>query len=562
MKIKHLFLSVLAMASVAVACDKENQNSDKPSLKLDPATVEFEATAGTKTVKVDANQAWAIDGNDYDWVTLSQEEGDGAADVEITVLENTSAAARTANITFRCSIVKKTLKITQTGVGGGEPVGEGDGTKEKPYSASQAVKVAAALEKDAYTDSEVYVRGFITKIKEIDTGTYGNATFWISDDGTETTDPKPLYVFRIKDIDGAKFTDANKIKEGDDVVVYGKLQNYYGNTPQVSKGGNLVSVNGVEPEPPVVEEVTVTGLIVAVSAKGFLVKTDDGMKYVFDSSITPEVSVGDNVTVKGNATEHNGTPEIEKYTVKVNSTGNAVAHPEAVAITSDNIAAYNTLFSYVKTTGKLVISGNYYNIEITGANKTGSLAYAKDVDAGLNGKYVDVEGYFVGFTGSGNKYFNILYTNIVESAEQPVEPEKPVVEGEITLDIASIASSFTSTTVNGKAAISVTSNGVTLSVIKTGSTAPILPSEASNLVRFHQSNTMTIEVAGKKISSVVLTCPYADKCASFTVTSGDGGTGAADTSAKTVTWSGTAVDKFVCTADKQSRFSKITIIAK
>ena len=298
MKIKHLFLSVLAMASVAVACDKENQNSDKPSLKLDPATVEFEATAGTKTVKVDANQAWAIDGNDYDWVTLSQEEGDGAADVEITVLENTSAAARTANITFRCSIVKKTLKITQTGVGGGEPVGEGDGTKEKPYSASQAVKVAAALEKDAYTDSEVYVRGFITKIKEIDTGTYGNATFWISDDGTETTDPKPLYVFRIKDIDGAKFTDANKIKEGDDVVVYGKLQNYYGNTPQVSKGGNLVSVNGVEPEPPVVEEVTVTGLIVAVSAKGFLVKTDDGMKYVFDSSITPEVSVGDNVTVK------------------------------------------------------------------------------------------------------------------------------------------------------------------------------------------------------------------------------------------------------------------------
>ena len=59
MKIKHLFLSVLAMASVAVACNKnEDPSSDKPSLTLNPTELTFEIAGGTKTVTVEANREW------------------------------------------------------------------------------------------------------------------------------------------------------------------------------------------------------------------------------------------------------------------------------------------------------------------------------------------------------------------------------------------------------------------------------------------------------------------------------------------------------------------------
>ena len=50
MKIKHLFLSVLAVAAVAVACKKEDPNDGKPSLTLNPTELTFEIAGGTKTV--------------------------------------------------------------------------------------------------------------------------------------------------------------------------------------------------------------------------------------------------------------------------------------------------------------------------------------------------------------------------------------------------------------------------------------------------------------------------------------------------------------------------------
>ena len=143
-----------------------------------------------------------------------------------------------------------------------------------------------------------------------------------------------------------------------------------------------------------------------------------GLQYVFDSKIKPTVKVGDNVTVDGFKDEHNGIEQIIKYTVKTNSEGNAVTHPEPTEITAANIAEYKTNLGYVKTSGILVIKGDYYNLNIDGASFTGSLSYPVNVDASFKDKKVDVTGYFVGV--SGGKYFNILITDIALSADQPV----------------------------------------------------------------------------------------------------------------------------------------------
>lgn len=421
MKIKHLFLSVLAMASVAVACNKNvDPNDGKPSLTLNPTELTFEIDGGTKTVAVEANREWSIADADKipSWLKVEK-----TSDTEITVVATgkNEGKDQTYTVTVRMVGVKKTFTVTQKGEGGEvTPVEEGDGSKEKPYSATQALAVTSALEKDAKTDKEYYVKGIVCEVKEISTQ-YGNATFWISDDGSNDKATR-FYVFRAKDANGASITDPNRVKVGDAVVVYGIFQNYFGNTPQLSQGGQIISVNGGDnPDTPVQDPKSATGVVVAVSAQGFLLKTESGLQYVFDSEIKPIVKVGDNVTVDGFKDEHNGIEQIIKYTVKTNSEGNAVTHPEPTEITAANIAEYNTNLGYVKTSGILTISGNYYNLNIEGASLKGSLSYPVNVDASFKDKKVDVTGYFVGI--SGGKYFNILITYIALSADQPVVEE-------------------------------------------------------------------------------------------------------------------------------------------
>ena len=76
----------------------------------------------------------------------------------------------------------------------------------------------------------------VTNLVGIDTG-YGNATFKITEDGK--AESAALTVFRAKDFENAKFTNAEAFKNGDTVVVIGQLQRYVkdGNmTPELSKG--------------------------------------------------------------------------------------------------------------------------------------------------------------------------------------------------------------------------------------------------------------------------------------------------------------------------------------
>lgn len=119
-----------------------------------------------------------------------------------------------------------------------EPAGEG--TKESPYNVSKALALTNALPKDGTSDN-VYVEGTIVGTPNIDTGIYGNATYEISDGGSSTVTFK---IFRGFAFNGEKFAAADQLKAGDKVIVYGKLLNYFGNTPEMAQGNKLISVNG------------------------------------------------------------------------------------------------------------------------------------------------------------------------------------------------------------------------------------------------------------------------------------------------------------------------------
>lgn len=116
-----------------------------------------------------------------------------------------------------------------------EPAGEG--TAESPYNVAKALQITAAMsENDAV---EAYVKGVITAIESVDTGSYGNATYTIADKAGDAG----LGVYRGYWLNGDKFTSADQIKVGAEVVVSGKLVNYKGNTQQFTSGSRIVTYN-------------------------------------------------------------------------------------------------------------------------------------------------------------------------------------------------------------------------------------------------------------------------------------------------------------------------------
>ncbi len=121
-----------------------------------------------------------------------------------------------------------------------EPLLVGDGTAASPYSVASALYL---IKEGKITEDNVYVEGIISKIDEIDTTTkFGNATYYISDDGTTANH---LEVYRGYSLGGAKFKSDTEIKVGDKVIVYGQLVYFNQKTPEFTQGNYIYSLNGV-----------------------------------------------------------------------------------------------------------------------------------------------------------------------------------------------------------------------------------------------------------------------------------------------------------------------------
>ena len=123
--------------------------------------------------------------------------------------------------------------------GGSDAEAKGDGTLNNPYNPVAAINLANSLgwksSSEYETSNEVYVKGKISRIKEnfAATGNNGNATFWISEDGKEANE---FQCYRILYLNNQKYTSGTDIQVGDEVIVYGKLMNYKGNTPETVSG--------------------------------------------------------------------------------------------------------------------------------------------------------------------------------------------------------------------------------------------------------------------------------------------------------------------------------------
>ena len=178
--------------------------------------------------------------NTYNLAVKYSSDNPDVAAIDATTGEITLVMAGKANITAEFAgndeyeAAKVSYELTVKDV----PSVDLKNTPETAYTVAKALELINAGEG---LEANVYVKGQITNIQDVDTGDFGNATYTISDDATAAN---ALLIYRGYYYDKGKFTSKDQIKVGDVVVVYGKLVKFYEKF-EMNSGNHIYSINGV-----------------------------------------------------------------------------------------------------------------------------------------------------------------------------------------------------------------------------------------------------------------------------------------------------------------------------
>ncbi len=128
---------------------------------------------------------------------------------------------------------------------------KGTGTLQDPFNAIAATKEAQKLSSGQVSSQAYYIKGKVAKIavdknnnvQNFDYGTFGNASFYISDDGK---DANTFYCYRVLYLDNKKWEQGagDVLAVNDEVIVCAKLTMYNTTAETAQNEGYLYSLNG------------------------------------------------------------------------------------------------------------------------------------------------------------------------------------------------------------------------------------------------------------------------------------------------------------------------------
>ena len=116
-----------------------------------------------------------------------------------------------------------------------------DGSQAKPFNIAEAIAKCKEVGETASTE-KYYIKGIVVKGGKA-SGGYGNVTFKMGDSKDDT---ELFTAYQVAGTDGEKLADGYEVKEGDEVVIYGPVVNYKGNTPETTgkSTAQIVTING------------------------------------------------------------------------------------------------------------------------------------------------------------------------------------------------------------------------------------------------------------------------------------------------------------------------------
>lgn len=268
MKAKYIILSLLGAAALLFGCAKEPVTGyDNASLKVDNSYVRIDTLGGASTIKLNAKEAWQLFvKTSYDYKVTDTAGKSKTYTVDTLITPGTSCKPRgikdaveswiTADPTngnegeFSIAISApagtsyRTQDVRIVGESGAQivlKVAQGEDVV-KTYTVSQIIDL---IKSGKAGGSPVLIKGIVCKIDEISTS-YGNATYYISDDGTmkgsyteDGGDGNWFEVYRGYWLGGEKFTKGDELAVGDKVTIKGTVTSYKG-TPETNQNDSEV----------------------------------------------------------------------------------------------------------------------------------------------------------------------------------------------------------------------------------------------------------------------------------------------------------------------------------
>lgn len=248
MKLKNI-ISGLAVVLATVACTNDTFDVKDPQVSTDITSYALESSeAGSFDLVFHSNLPWEI-------TVTPANANSSVADIKVNPSYGAgSERAISVTVSYKANkdlkreaIISITTKALGASVRFSQP-GENDPTEVKgslatPYLPNDLVN---DMMSGNIPSTDIYVRGIVSKVKEISTS-YGNATFWLTDDGVHPDDDnKAFQAYRAKDYALMNIAREDLLKVGDVVTLYGGVTVYGGNTPETKQNAaQILAVNGV-----------------------------------------------------------------------------------------------------------------------------------------------------------------------------------------------------------------------------------------------------------------------------------------------------------------------------
>lgn len=200
--------------------------------------------------------------------TLNGNTGNGAVTYESSdeTIATVDAAGVVTGVAVGTATITATVAATNEYFGGTATFtvkvvdpNANDGSAEKPFTVAEAIAYINTLGSST-SENDVYVSGIISQVDNYNSK-YFSITYWISDDGTTTTQ---MEVYSGKGLEGANFSSKDDLQVGDIVTVKGKVKMYTSNNksiPEFDMNNQLVSLIR-----PVIPSITVAPVTVTVDA--------------------------------------------------------------------------------------------------------------------------------------------------------------------------------------------------------------------------------------------------------------------------------------------------------
>lgn len=330
MKAKYLILSLLGAAALLFGCAKEPVTGyDNASLKVDNSYVRIDTLGGSTTIKLTAKEAWQLFvKTSYDYKYKDDNGKDKTKTVDTLITPGTSCKPHgikdaveswisadpvygnegeySISISAPAGTSYRTQDVRIVGESGAQivlKVAQGEDVV-KTYNVRQVIDL---IKSGKAGGSPVLVKGIICKIDEISTS-YGNATYYLSDDGTmkgsyteDGGDGNWFEVYRGWWLGGEKFTKGDEIAVGDEVTIKGTLTLYKGVPETNQNDSEIIEIKK--------SLVAVTPSSFSVSKRDTTLKvaalySGDNLNYAIDSlgktflSIVGTTQVGDTTFVE------------------------------------------------------------------------------------------------------------------------------------------------------------------------------------------------------------------------------------------------------------------------